>query len=194
MTAKSSLSKRRQGAFPWPNRAYGIGGRVPAGLIGAVLLVAVSGVVPAHADTVDVLKSAIDAVHREGGCAPLQWEPRLAELTERTVHEVQGWVTHTATSLPVEDTTLMSELRRLDYRTLKARMLSGYADDLTGGAGSYQDKAIKATILQGRSFDVLGDCSYTKFGTSALSDDGSQGWPSTPPKSFAVTSVVLASD
>jgi len=72
-------------------------------------------------------------------------------------------------------------------------MLSGYADDQTGGSGTYADKAIKATILQGLSFEALSDCAYTKYGMSALSDDGSQGAPSVAPKSFTVTSVILAS-
>ena len=167
--------------------------RAAAGIAGTVVLAAVCGVAPARADSVDALKTALDAARAEAGCPPFQPDPKLTEVTERTAHEVQGWVSHSGKVLPIEDNTVMAVLSAVNYKTVKARILSGYADDQTGGTGSYADKAIKATILQGLSFEVLADCSYTKYGMSALSDDGSQGSPSIAPKSFAITSVIVAS-
>lgn len=193
MSGMRSLNGGRKIGFHGRRTARGTGLQIAAGVLGMVFLGMVGAAPLARADTVDTLKAAIDAAHREAGCPPLQLDSRLTEVTDRAVHEVHGWVTHTGTFLPVEDSTVMSVLRKADYKTVKARMLSGYADDLTGGRGSYEDKAVKSAILQGLSFEVLGDCSYTKYGMSALSDDGSQGSPSTAPRSFTITSAILAS-
>jgi hypothetical protein len=167
--------------------------RTAAGIVGTVLVAGLCGAVPAHADTLDGLKAALDAARSEAGCPPFQLDPKLTEVTDRTVHEVDGWVSHSGTVLPIEDSTVMAAIRQANYKTVKARMLSGYADDQTGGTGSYDDKAIKATVLQGLSFEVWSDCSYAKYGMSALSNDGSQGSPSTAPRSFTITSVIVAS-
>lgn len=166
---------------------------VTVGVMGVAMVAVFCSVPTAYADTADVLKAALDAARSEAGCPPLQLDPKLTEITDKTAKEVHGWVTHTGRFLPTEDATVMAVLRKADYKTLKARMLSGYADDQTGGPGSHEDKAVKATVLQGLSFEVFGDCSYTKYGMSAISDDGSQGSPSTPPRSFIATSAIVAS-
>jgi hypothetical protein len=83
-------------------------------------------------------------------------------------------------------------MREAGYNTNKARLLLGYGDYRVGGAGDNEAKAVKATVLQGLGFGTLSDCSYTKYGLSAINDDSSQGWPSTAPRTYTVTAVVVA--
>jgi hypothetical protein len=85
-------------------------------------------------------------------------------------------------------------MREAGYNTNKAKLLLGYGDDRMGGAGDNEDKAIKVAVLQGLGFEAIPDCGYTKYGFSAINDDNQGGWPSTPPRAYSVTAVVLAGD
>ena len=68
----------------------------------------------------------------------------------------------------------------------------GYGDPRTGGPGDNEAKAIKAVVLEGQGYEAFTDCAYTKYGLSAVTDDSSQGWPSTAPRTYAVATVVLS--
>jgi hypothetical protein len=83
-------------------------------------------------------------------------------------------------------------MRESGYSAAKARLLIGYGDYRTGGTGDNEAKAIRGTVLEGLGFEALPDCTYTKYGVSAINDDSSQGWPSTAPRTYTVTAVVLA--
>ena len=94
--------------------------------------------------------------------------------------------------LPSGSGGLLQVLRESGVGTNKARLLSGYGDYRIGGPGDDEAKAIKAAVLQGLGFQVLPDCTYTRYGLSAINDDSSQGWPSSAPRTYAVTTVVVA--
>jgi hypothetical protein len=84
-------------------------------------------------------------------------------------------------------------MREAGYNTSKAKLLLGYGDHRTGGAGDNEAKAVKAAVLEGLAFQALPDCAYTKYGVSLLNDDANgQGWPSTAPRTYAVAAVILA--
>lgn len=163
----------------------------------AIALPAVS-----QADPAENLKSKIDAVRSEAGCPALQLDPILSNIGKRVADEVDAYVKHTATSLPITGLLdlratgsggLLQVMRESGYGTNDVQMLNGYGDYRTGGTGDNEDKAIKATALQAEAFGVFDDCGrYTKYGLSAINDDGRQGWPSTPPRAFSVTAVILA--
>lgn len=152
------------------------------------------------ADLTTRLKSAIDAARSEAGCPPFESDPVLNDVSQRAIREVAGWINHTGTVIPPEDTGLIpansipAVLIKAGYTPLKSRLLNGYGDYLTGGTGDNEAKAIKATVLQGLSLEVFSDCTYRKYGFSALTDDGSQGSPSSIPKSFTVTLVIVAGE
>jgi hypothetical protein len=147
----------------------------------------------AAADPTAHLKSEIDAARSESGCPPLQLDPVLNDVSQRTAGEMDDYVKHTARSLPTTgDTDLLRVMRESGYSPAKAKLLVGYGDFRTGGAGDNEAKAIKGAVLQGLAFEALPDCTYTKYGVSAINDDSSQGWPSTAPRTYAVTAVVLA--
>jgi hypothetical protein len=146
------------------------------------------------------LKAAIDAARSDGGCPPFQNDAILNDVSARATHEVDAWINHTGKTLPVSDTIvpgvpgLMQALREKGYNPGKAKMLSGYGDYRTGGPGDNEAKAIAAALLQGEAYAVFSDCSYKKYGLSALSDDSPQGWPSAPPRSYFLTTVTVTGD
>lgn len=157
------------------------------------------------ADPTTHLKSEIDAARSESGCPPLQSEPRLNNVSQRVAHEADDYVRHVATNLPTtgENDALplgtgaggvLRILREAGYHTNKVKLLQGYGDDQMGGTRDIEAKAIRATVLQGLGFEALTDCGFKKYGLSAVNDDGSQGSPSTPPRTYVVTAVVLAGD
>lgn len=150
------------------------------------------------ADLTTSLKSAIDAARGEGGCPPFESDPVLNDVSQRVAREIAGWVNHTGNVLPPEDTGLLPDnsipavLIKSGYTPLSARLLNGYGDYRTGGSGDNDGKAVASLVLQGLAFEVFSDCAYTKVGFSAQSDDGSQGWPSSIPRSFTVTVAIMA--
>jgi hypothetical protein len=107
---------------------------------------------------------------------------------------MDDYVKHKARALPITgDPELLRVMRESGYNTAKAKLLSGYGDYRTGGAGDNEAKAIRGTVLQGLGAEALTDCTYTKYGLSAINDDDiSEGWPSTAPRTYTVTVVVLA--
>jgi hypothetical protein len=90
------------------------------------------------------------------------------------------------------DADLMRALRESGSAIVKAKLLEGYGDPDTGGPGDNEAKAIKATVVEGLAFEVFPDCTYTKYGFSAINEDSSQGWPSTAPRPYTVTAVIVA--
>jgi hypothetical protein len=155
------------------------------------------------ADPTTHLKSEIDAARSESGCPPLQSDPRLNNVSQRVAHEVDDYVRHVASSLPTTgendlfasgDGGVLRVMREAGYHTNKVKLLQGYGDYQMGGTGGLEAKAIRATVLQGLGFEALPDCGYKKYGLSAINDDSSQGSPSTPPRTYVVTAVVLAGD
>jgi hypothetical protein len=165
--------------------------------ITAAALLAIFLAPTSAADPTTRLKSEVDAARGEAGCPPFQSDPILNDVSQRAAHEMDVWTNHTGRFLPFMDTNIkeftsvQQVLREYGYTPLKSRMLVGYGDYRTGGPGDNEAKAIKGAILQGWGFGVLSDCSYTKYGVAAINDDSSQGWPSTAPRSFTVTAVVV---
>jgi hypothetical protein len=155
------------------------------------------------ADPTAHLKSEIDAARSESGCPPLQLDTRLNDVSQRVTHETDDYVRHAFRFLPTtgENDLLPTGnggvqriMREAGYNTNKTKLLVGYGDYRTGGTGDNETKAIKGAVLEGLGFEALPDCSYQKYGLSALSDDSSQGWPSTPPRTYVLATVVLAGD
>jgi hypothetical protein len=139
------------------------------------------------------LKSEIDAARGDTGCPPLQLDPTLNSVSQDITREVDEYVRHAARFLPPSnDKDLLQVLRDAGYSTVRARLLIGYGDPRTGGPGDNEAKAIKAAVLEGQGYEAFTDCAYTKFGVSAVTDDSSQGWPSTEPRTYAVATVVLS--
>lgn len=123
----------------------------------------------------------------------MQLDPTLSDVSQRTASETDDYIRHTARFLPITgDTDVVRVLRESGYNTVKAKLLLGYADYRTGGTGDNEAKAIKGAVLEGQAFEVFPDCVYKKYGVSAINDDSNQGWPSTAPRSYAVTTVVVA--
>lgn len=168
--------------------------------VGATVGLAVALAPQAAADFSSDLKSRIDAARSSAGCPPLRSDPLLNDLSQRAVGQVDAWVNHTARVLPFSDAavegvpSLMQTLRDAGQSPAKAKMLNGYGDLDSGGAGDDQEKAIRATVLQGKGFEVFSDCAYTKYGLGAVTDDSSQGWPSTIPRPFSATVVIITGD
>jgi hypothetical protein len=145
------------------------------------------------ADPTTHLKSEVDAARGASGCPALQLDPTLSDVSQRTASETDEYVRHTARFLPITgDTDVVRALRESGYNTVKAKLLLGYADDRTGGTGNNEAKAIKSTVLEGLAFEVFPDCAYKKYGVTVINDDSNQGWPSTAPRSYTVTAVVVA--
>lgn len=150
------------------------------------------------ADVTTSVKSALDAARAEGGCPPFESDPVLNDVSQRVAREVAAWVNHSGNVLPPEDTGLLPDnsipavLIKSGYTPLSARLLNGYGDYRTGGGGDNDAKAVASLVLQGLAFEVFSDCAYTKYGFSAQSGDGSQGWPSSIPRSFTVTVAIMA--
>jgi hypothetical protein len=151
------------------------------------------------------LQSEIDAARSEAGCPPLQLDPVLNDLSRRIVGETDSYVKHAARALPTTNEIdliptgsggLLKAMRQSGYNTQVARLLSGYGDYNEGGnqADDLEKRAIKDLILEGLAFDTFTDCRYTKYGFDIISDNSSQGWPSTPPRAFSVAAAVLAGD
>jgi hypothetical protein len=169
--------------------------------ITASTIVAVHLAAPSAADPTTHLRSEIDAARSDEGCPPLQLDPILNDVSQRVSGEVDDYVRHAAQELPTSGEIdllptgaggVLRVLRERGYHTNKVRLLSGFGDNLTGGSGDNETKAIKGLVLEGSGLDVLSDCTYTRYGVSALNDDGSQGWPSTASRAYAVTSAVIA--
>jgi hypothetical protein len=167
-------------------------GRVAVSITATIVsLVSVAPV--ATADPTTHTKAEIDAARGETGCPAFQADPVLADVSQRTAHEVDGYVRHDARFLPTTlDTDLLKALREVGYNTANARLLNGYGDYRTGGPGDNEAKAIKGAVLQGQGFDALSDCTLTKYGVSAINGGGSEGWPSSAPRTYSVVVVVLA--
>lgn len=147
------------------------------------------------ADPTTHLRSEIDAARSAAGCPPFELDPTLNDVSQLITRQVVDWVKHSARFFPTTgDAALMRVLRESGYPTIKARLLEGYGDYRTGGTGDNEDKAIKGAVLQGIGFEVLSDCAFTKYGLSAINEDSGEGWPSTPPRAYAVTTVVVAGD
>ena len=153
------------------------------------------------ADPTTHLKSEIDTARSESGCPPLQLDPVLNDVSQRIAREVDDYVRHAARTFPTTGEVdvlssgrggLLRVLRESGINTDKAKLLNGYGDYRIGGTGDNEAKAIKTTVLQGLGFEVLPDCTYTRYGLSAINDDSNEGWPSTAPRTYAVTTVVLA--
>jgi hypothetical protein len=159
----------------------------------ATLVSLISAAPVAAADPTTHTKAEVDAARGQAGCPPFQVDPVLTDVSQRTAHEVDDYVRHAATFLPTTlDTDLLKALRETGYNTSNARLLNGYGDYRTGGAGDNEAKAIKGAVLQGWGLEALPDCSLTKYGISAINGGGSEGWPSTAPRTYAVVVVVLA--
>lgn len=176
--------------------------RVTVSITASVAL-AISFAPTSAADPTTHLKSEIDAARSAAGCPALQLDPVLNDASQRVAREVDDFVKHNSRTLPTSGETdltptgkggLLKVLSELGYGTTKAKLLTGYGDYLTGGPGGNEDKSIKATVLQGSGFNVFADCTYTKYGLSAINDDSSGGWPSTAPRTYTVTVVVVAGD
>jgi hypothetical protein len=147
----------------------------------------------AAADPTTHAKAEVDAARGQAGCPPFQADPVLTDVSQRTAHEVDDYVRHAARFLPTTlDTELLKALRETGYNTVNARLLNGYGDYRTGGPGDNEVKAIKGAVLQGWGFKALPDCTLTKYGISAINGGGSEGWPSTAPRTYSVVVVVLA--
>jgi len=174
--------------------------RVSVGATAAAMLASVLAPTAASQDPVANLKAAVDAARSEGGCPPFHNDAILNDVSVRATREIDAWINHTGKVLPISDTIvpgvpgLMQALREKGYNPGKAKMLSGYGDYRTGGPGDNEAKAIAAALLQGEANAVFSDCSYTKYGLSGVSDDSPQGWPSSPPRSYFLTTVTVAGD
>jgi len=170
---------------------------VIAGAIAPIVLAPASA-----ADPTSHLKSEIDAARSESGCQALQLDPVLTNVAQRVAREMNDYVSYNSRGLPITNEAdllptgsggVLRAMREAGYNTSKAKLLVGYGDHRTGGAGDNEAKAIKGAVLEGRGFEALPDCTYTKYGLSALNDDAKgQGWPSTAPRTYAVASVLLA--
>lgn len=156
----------------------------------------------ATADPTAHLKSEIDAARRDSGCPPLELDPIVNDVTASVNRQVDEYVRHAPTARTLPPTGeidlvatgrggVLQALRESGYHTSKAKLLSGYGDYRTGGPGDNEAKAIRGTVLEGFASGALGDCGYTKYGLNAINDDSHEGWPSTPPRTYTVTSVVL---
>jgi hypothetical protein len=175
-----------------------------APIIVAPIILAIFLASPAAADPTVNLKSAIDAARGESGCPPLKIDPLLTGVAQSINRQVDQYVRHapTARTLPVTGDVdlvptgrggLEQALIEAGYYTANAKLLSGYGDYRTGGTGDNESKAIRATVLEGLGAEALSDCGYTKYGVSAINNDSTgEGWPSTPPRTYSVTTVVLA--
>jgi hypothetical protein len=126
---------------------------------------------PSGADPTASLKSGVDAARGAAGCPPFQPDPVLDEVAQRANRETDSYLLHTARFTPFEDP--MPVLRDLGYNTSKAKMLLGYGD--------VDAKAIRGLVIEG--FAALPDCTYTKYGMDALSNDDD---------GYVLTSLVLA--
>jgi hypothetical protein len=169
--------------------------------ITAMAMVAVHLAPPSAADPTAHLKSEIDDARRDAGCPPLQLDPILSDVSQRVTGETDDYARHAARELPTSGEVdllptgsggVLKVLRERGYHTNKVRLLSGFGDNRAGGEGDDEAKAIKALVLEGWGLDVLSDCTYTRYGVSALNDDSSQGWPSTAPRAYAVASAIVA--
>jgi hypothetical protein len=145
------------------------------------------------ADPTTHLKSKIDAARSESGCPTFQLDPLLNDVSQTIARQTDEYVRHAARFFPgTGDADLMRVLRESGSRIVKAKLVEGYGDPDMGGPGDNEAKAIKATVVEGLAFGVFPDCTYTKYGFSAINDDSSQGSPSTPPKHYTVTALVVA--
>jgi hypothetical protein len=129
---------------------------------------------PAAADPTANLKSQVDSARGSTGCPPLQRDPVLDGVAQRANRETEGYVAHTARFTPLEDPT--QALRDLGYKARKTQLLAGYGDV----DGDFEDKAIRGAVMQG--YDVIPDCTYTKYGVAVLSNALAK---------YAISAVVL---
>jgi hypothetical protein len=183
------LGGHRSSISRWEMKRFilSVGSSTPAA---AVFMIVLAPIVAA--DPTAHLKSEIDAARTASGCPPLQLDPLLNDVSHTINRENDEYVRHAADVLPATgDVELSRVLREAGSNPIKARLLSGYGDHRVGGTGDNEAKAIKATVLQGLGLEVLPDCTYTKYGLNTINDDSSQGWPSTAPRSFTVTTVVV---
>ena len=145
------------------------------------------------ADPTANLQSELDAARSESGCPPFQLDPLLNDISHNAAQQNDEYVRGAARFLPpTTDKDLMRVLREADSKIIKAKLITGYGDPRTGGPGDNESKAIKGAVVEGLAYGVFSDCTYTKYGFSAINDDSSQGWPSTAPRTYSVTSVVVA--
>jgi hypothetical protein len=171
--------------------------------IAAICVVVIFFAPAASADPTTHLKTEIDASRSESGCPPLRSDTRLNNVSQRVAHEIDDYVRHATTSFPTTGENdllstgtggLLPVMREAGYNTNKAKLLLGYGDGRMGGTGDNEAKAIKVAVLQGLGSEAIPDCGYTQYGFSAINDDNQGGWPSTAPRVFSVTAVVLAGD
>jgi hypothetical protein len=147
--------------------------RVAAAFLSAAafVVVAMSLAPTAAADVTTDLRASVDGAR--GGCPTLQPDPVLTDAATRATSETQAYIEHTARFIPFEDP--MPVLREMGYKAGKAKLVVGYGDT--------QDKAIRGISVLG--WDTIPDCSYTKYGLSALY--GARG-------DYVLTAMVLAGD
>ncbi|WP_156749784.1 hypothetical protein [Mycobacterium sp. E1747] len=178
-------------------RQRGRPGRVVSSLAfvcAGVAAMTLSAPTAAAGDAYSELKSQFDTARAAAGCPPLRLDDLLASVSNDAVNQMVNWIKHKGRFLPMEDKTVASALQARGFTPVHSRLVTGYGDYRTGGPGDDQSKAIQATIVQGRAYQVFENCTYTKYGLSIMGDGGEEGWPSTIPRSFVVTSVVLSSD
>jgi hypothetical protein len=150
------------------------------------------------ADPSTHLRSEIDVARSDAGCPPFQSDPFLNDVSHNIAEQTDEYVRHAARFFPpaadTGDAALMRVLRESGSKIVKARLVAGYGDPNTGGPGDNESKGIKGAVVEGLAYGVFSDCGYTKYGFSAINDDSSQGWPSTAPRTYTVTTVIVAAD
>jgi hypothetical protein len=122
-------------------------------------------------------------------------------VSQRAVREADDYVKHILRSLPTTNEIdlqangsggVLRVMRESGYNTNKAKLLEGYGDYRMGGTRDNEGKAVRTAVLEGLGIDAFSDCAYTNYGLAAINDDSNEGWPSTAPRTFTVTAVLLA--
>lgn len=136
----------------------------PRAALAALLAAGIFGAATAYAEPADVtgvFDAAVASVRAGSSCPALQHDPTVQHAAEISNRSTDDYLNHTARYVPVSDP--LEVLRDLGSDATRAVQLRGH--------GRSEADAIKGALLQGNS--TIPDCSYTRFGTSVLTNPDS---------------------
>lgn len=104
---------------------------------------------------------AIAASRGQGDCGPMALDPAVDQAAELINQSTYDYLNHIGSNVPIDDAAPVSITKSMGIPGEHVIVLRGAAPELA--------TSLKMALLQGRT--ALGDCAYTRVGTSLLTDE-----------------------
>lgn len=104
---------------------------------------------------------AIATSRGQGACGPLALDPDVDQAAELINQSTYDYINHIGSNVPIDDAAPVSITKSMGIPGEHVIALRGAAPEAA--------TSLKMALLQGRT--ALGDCAYTRVGTSLITDD-----------------------